>query len=182
MSLWRCGFDPSPALWIQNPGLLRLWCRSQLWLGCGHWPRNFHMPWVRLKKKKKKYGCVCCMGVGGLASLMGRLCSDSPGLSSFLPGFPLLSLPHLTQQSPDPVMCHLWSQPSLSLATSCDCHLRRLSWAQHPTTQPSRGQRRPVIMHSLLLLLLILWAQSQSQPAQVSPGYQSCFLSSFFCV
>ena len=25
-----------------------------LWLGFDPWPRNFYMPWVRTKKKKKK--------------------------------------------------------------------------------------------------------------------------------
>ena len=35
-----------PVLSLQQLGLL-------LWLGFSPWPRNFHMPWVMPKKKKK---------------------------------------------------------------------------------------------------------------------------------
>ena len=35
------------AQWIKDLALL------QLWLGFSPWPRNFHMPWVWPKKKKK---------------------------------------------------------------------------------------------------------------------------------
>ena len=30
--------------------LLQLQCRSQLWLGCNPWPRNFHIVGVAVKK------------------------------------------------------------------------------------------------------------------------------------
>ena len=42
------GSFPSPVQWIKDPAL------PQLWLKFNPWPGNFHMPWVRLKKKKKK--------------------------------------------------------------------------------------------------------------------------------
>ena len=40
---------------------LRIWCsllwlESLLWCGFSSWPGNFHLPWVWLKKKKKKNG------------------------------------------------------------------------------------------------------------------------------
>ena len=38
---------------VKDPVLLQLWCRLQLWLGSNPWPRNFSMPRVWLKKKKK---------------------------------------------------------------------------------------------------------------------------------
>ena len=44
--------------WVKDPVLLQLWCSLQLKLGVDLWPRNFHMPWVRLKKKRKKV----CLG------------------------------------------------------------------------------------------------------------------------
>ena len=34
--------------------LLQLWCRWQLQCGCNHWPGNFHIPLLQLKKKKKE--------------------------------------------------------------------------------------------------------------------------------
>ena len=42
------GSFPSPVQWIKDPAL------PQLWLKFNPWPGNFHMPWVRLKKKKKR--------------------------------------------------------------------------------------------------------------------------------
>ena len=46
--LWHSG--------LKDPALPQLWLRlrSQLWLELNPWPRNFHMPWVQPKKKKKK--------------------------------------------------------------------------------------------------------------------------------
>ena len=47
-------FNPWPAQWVKDPSLLlQLWHRLQLQLGFSPWPRNFHMPQVSKKKKKK---------------------------------------------------------------------------------------------------------------------------------
>ena len=42
------GSIPSPVLWVKDRALL------QLWLGFDPWPKNFHMPWVQLKKEKER--------------------------------------------------------------------------------------------------------------------------------
>ena len=47
------GLIPSLVQWVKDPVLLRLWCRSQLWLGSKTWPGNFHVLWVQPEKKKK---------------------------------------------------------------------------------------------------------------------------------
>ena len=39
---------------IKDPAFLQLWCRSQLWQGLDPWPRNFQMPWVLPKEKRKE--------------------------------------------------------------------------------------------------------------------------------
>ena len=39
----------SPAQWVKDPVLLQLWHRLQLRLD------PFHMPWVQLKKKRKRH-------------------------------------------------------------------------------------------------------------------------------
>ena len=44
---------PTVAQWLKDLALLQLWCRSQQQLGFDPWLRNFHMPRVRLKEKKK---------------------------------------------------------------------------------------------------------------------------------
>ena len=49
-----CGSILSPAQWIKDPALLQLWHKSQLQLGFDPWPGNFHMPRIRLGKKKGK--------------------------------------------------------------------------------------------------------------------------------
>ena len=57
---WACfpgsvGLIPSLFVrWVKDPALLQLWCSLQLWLRFGHWPRNFYMLWVQLKKRKKR--------------------------------------------------------------------------------------------------------------------------------
>ena len=38
---------------VKNLALPQLWCRLQLQLDFDPWPRNFHMSWAQLKKKKK---------------------------------------------------------------------------------------------------------------------------------
>ena len=44
----------SVAQWVKDPALLQLWCRLQLQLQLDTWPKDFHMPQVWQKKKKKK--------------------------------------------------------------------------------------------------------------------------------
>ena len=46
---------PSLAQWVKEPVLQQQWCRSQLQLRSvsDPWPRNFHMPQVRLKKENE---------------------------------------------------------------------------------------------------------------------------------
>ena len=39
---------------VKNPALPLQWFESLLWPGDDPWPENFHVPWVRPKKKKKK--------------------------------------------------------------------------------------------------------------------------------
>ena len=39
---------------IKDPGLLLQWLRLPLWRGLNPWPRNFHLPQVRSKKRKEK--------------------------------------------------------------------------------------------------------------------------------
>ena len=45
---------PNVAQGVKDPALLQLWHRSKLWLGFEPWPGSFHMPWVWVKKEKKK--------------------------------------------------------------------------------------------------------------------------------
>ena len=45
------------ALQVKDLALSLLWLRLLLWHGFDPWPRNFHMPWVLPKKKKKP--CLC---------------------------------------------------------------------------------------------------------------------------
>ena len=45
---------PAVVRWLKEPVLLQLWQRLQLRLGCNPWPGKFCMPWVWLKKGKKK--------------------------------------------------------------------------------------------------------------------------------
>ena len=40
--------------WARDLALSQQWPRLKLHLGLDPWPRNFHMPWVWPKKKKKK--------------------------------------------------------------------------------------------------------------------------------
>ena len=48
--LLRYGLDPpNLAQRVKDPVLLKLWRRSQLWLGLDPWPGNFRMPWVHPK-------------------------------------------------------------------------------------------------------------------------------------
>jgi len=46
---------------------LKLWCRSQLWLGFHPWPRNFHCHGSgrKIKKKKKRRGDLLIDNVQG---------------------------------------------------------------------------------------------------------------------
>lgn len=44
----------SLARWVKDPALLQLGYRLQPWLRFDPWPRNSHMLWMQLKKKKKK--------------------------------------------------------------------------------------------------------------------------------
>ena len=46
------GLIPHLAQEVKDPALPGLWCRLQLWIRFGSWPRNFHMLQVQLKKKK----------------------------------------------------------------------------------------------------------------------------------
>ena len=46
---------------LKDPVLPQLLRRSQLWLGFSPWPRNFHMPWVWLVKKRRR--CKLVQGV-----------------------------------------------------------------------------------------------------------------------
>ena len=46
------GSIPGPGRWVKDPLVPQLWCRSQFRLGYDLWLRNFHMPWVWLKRKK----------------------------------------------------------------------------------------------------------------------------------
>ena len=48
------GLIPGPVQWVKNLALLQLWYRSHLQLRFDPWPKNFHMPWVRLNKKRKE--------------------------------------------------------------------------------------------------------------------------------
>ena len=47
------GSIPRPAQWVKDPVLPQLWQRSQMQLRFDPWPRNFHIPQVQPKKKKK---------------------------------------------------------------------------------------------------------------------------------
>ena len=50
-------WSPSWHSGLNNPALLQLWHRLQLWLRFSSWPGKFHMPQVQPKKKKKvQYG------------------------------------------------------------------------------------------------------------------------------
>ena len=40
---------------LRDLALPQLQKRLQLWLRFSPWPKNFHMPWVQLFKKKKKF-------------------------------------------------------------------------------------------------------------------------------
>ena len=42
------------SLVVKDLALSLLWFGLLLWHGFDPWPRNFHMPWERPKKKKKK--------------------------------------------------------------------------------------------------------------------------------
>ena len=41
---------------VKDPKLSLQWLKLLLWQGFDPWLRNFHMPWVPEKKKKKKLG------------------------------------------------------------------------------------------------------------------------------
>ena len=43
---------PGPVQWVKDLALPQLWHRLQLSLEFNPWPRNFHMLWMQLKKKK----------------------------------------------------------------------------------------------------------------------------------
>ena len=47
-------FDLCPGQLVNDLVFLKLWHRLQLWLRFDPWPRNFHVPHVQPKKKKKK--------------------------------------------------------------------------------------------------------------------------------
>ena len=51
---WSMGLILGLVQWVEDLALLQLWCRLQLHLGFDPWPGNFHVLWVRPKKKKKK--------------------------------------------------------------------------------------------------------------------------------
>ena len=53
------GSVPGPAQWVKDPVLLQL----QLLLRFYLWPRNFHMPQVWPKLKKKKRILYCLQGI-----------------------------------------------------------------------------------------------------------------------
>ena len=52
-SLKRCFKVPAVTQWVKDLVLLQLWSRLQLQLIFDPWPGNFHVPWVRPKKRKK---------------------------------------------------------------------------------------------------------------------------------
>ena len=41
LSVWQCRFYPQPSTVAENPLLLQVYHRSQLWLGFHPWTRNF---------------------------------------------------------------------------------------------------------------------------------------------
>lgn len=51
------GSIPYLVQWVRDPSLPRLWDRSQVQLGFGPRPGNFHMLWAWLNKKKKEEAC-----------------------------------------------------------------------------------------------------------------------------
>ena len=73
---------------VKDSASLLLWHRLKLWLGFDSWPRNFHIPWVRPKKKKKKKNRTeqnkpLCLSSGRAAfSLRWALHSEAASLSS----------------------------------------------------------------------------------------------------
>lgn len=52
---------PNVAQRVKDPALLQLWHRSQLQLGFHTWPRNFHMPCMWPKKRKKEMQIWRCL-------------------------------------------------------------------------------------------------------------------------
>ena len=45
---------PGLEQWVKDPELPQLWHTSELWLGFDPWPRNFQIPQMWQKKKKRK--------------------------------------------------------------------------------------------------------------------------------
>ena len=39
---------------VKDPAVSPQWPRSLLWLRFSPWPSNFHVPWVRPKKKREE--------------------------------------------------------------------------------------------------------------------------------
>ena len=56
---------PTVVQWVKDLVLLQLWLRLQLQLGFDPWPRNFHMPLVQPRKRKKKSYDQWLAGVQG---------------------------------------------------------------------------------------------------------------------
>ena len=92
MVLWEC------QLWHsgEDPMLLQMWCRSQLWLGFRTWPRSFHMPWKKPNTHTQKTfpNCAVVPRTSTMCHLGARpLC--------------LLNEPNCTKQAPQLVCVHI---------------------------------------------------------------------------
>ena len=51
---WKKNWSSLVIQRVKDPALSLLWIRLLLWHKFSPWPRNFCMPWVQLKKKKKE--------------------------------------------------------------------------------------------------------------------------------